>query len=85
MLLTGMAPYNNGVLDNNVPMNDPNDSVANVFQQEGYYTGYIGKWHLQMPSSNPLEPFGFSQLDPIGGLVTGSGIRLDIHKSLGEQ
>lgn len=61
MLLTGRAPYNNGVLDNRMPMNDPGESVANVFQGAGYHTGYIGKWHLQMPATNTLEPFGFDE------------------------
>ena len=61
MLLTGLAPYHNGVLDNSMPMNDPGDSVAHAFQGAGYHTGYIGKWHLQMPASNTLEPFGFDE------------------------
>lgn len=61
MLLTGKAPYVNGVIDNNVPMNEPHDAVANAFRADGYHTGYIGKWHLQEGKGNQLNEFGFDE------------------------
>ncbi|MFP6583913.1 MAG: sulfatase [Candidatus Hydrogenedentota bacterium] len=61
MLLTGKAPYINGIIDNNIPMTKPGDSVANAFRDNGYKTGYIGKWHIQKGANNELDEFGFDE------------------------
>lgn len=46
MLLTGRYPMSNGVVYNEYPVWDGQDSVATAFRAAGYDTGYIGKWHL---------------------------------------
>lgn len=61
MLMTGKAPYVNGVIDNRVHMNEPGDAIAHAFQESGYHTGYIGKWHLQLGGKNELKEFGFDE------------------------
>lgn len=45
-LLTGQYPLTNGVFYNDKAL-DPNaTTIAKVYKQAGYETGYIGKWHL---------------------------------------
>ncbi|OVE74162.1 hypothetical protein BVX94_01245 [bacterium B17] len=47
MLLTGQHPLNNGCLINDIQMLNPEkQSFADVLNANGYYTGYVGKWHL---------------------------------------
>lgn len=46
MLLSGRWPYSTGVVDNALPLPEKETSLGEVFQQAGYATGYIGKWHL---------------------------------------
>ena len=53
MLLSGVYPTKNGTISNDVGMNDNIPTVAKVYKENGYETGYIGKWHLE---SN-REPF----------------------------
>ncbi|HSH19055.1 MAG TPA: sulfatase, partial [Draconibacterium sp.] len=45
-LLTGQYPLTNGVFYNDKPLNPDANSIAKVYKQAGYETGYIGKWHL---------------------------------------
>ncbi len=61
MLLTGLSPYRTGVIDNGEPVKDPGSTMAHAFKKEGYHTGYIGKWHLQMNQKTHLAPFGFNE------------------------
>jgi len=46
MLMTGCYPMSNGVVENNRPIWDDQESVATTFKAAGYVTGYLGKWHL---------------------------------------
>ena len=57
MLLTGRWPYETGVTDNRIPLQDNEITIAKAFKSAGYSTGYIGKWHLT--AENRAEPFGF--------------------------
>jgi len=56
ILMTGRWPYQNGVLDNAIPLAPALPTVGKAFQAEGYRTGYIGKWHL---GGTDARPFGF--------------------------
>ena len=47
MLLSGRWPFSTGVIDNGLPLPIEETSLGEVFQQAGYATGYVGKWHLQ--------------------------------------
>lgn len=58
MLMTGMYPFSNGVLTNcntssrqyGNELNVKDTCFSDVLSQNGYYCGYIGKWHLDAPT-----------------------------------
>jgi arylsulfatase A-like enzyme len=56
MMMTGRWPYEQGVIDNNIALSPEHMTIGKAFQQSGYDTGYIGKWHLV---GTRAEPFGF--------------------------
>ncbi len=56
ILMTGRYPYQTGVIDNNIPLQETEFALGDAFRQAGYRTGYIGKWHL---GGTRAEPFGF--------------------------
>ncbi|HOJ34580.1 MAG TPA: sulfatase [Candidatus Hydrogenedentes bacterium] len=58
MLLTGRWPYQQGVIDNDIPLDSREMTLGKVFKKAGYRTGYIGKWHL---GGVRAEPFGFDE------------------------
>lgn len=45
-LLTGQYPLTHGVFYNDKPLDPEVNSIAKIYKQAGYETGYIGKWHL---------------------------------------
>ena len=45
-LMTGQYPVRHGVFINDVELKPNGPTLAEVFAQNGYRTGYIGKWHL---------------------------------------
>lgn len=45
-LMTGRRPLTHGVFMNDVPLSPEAVTLAKVLRQEGYDTGYIGKWHV---------------------------------------
>ena len=47
MLLTGLHPMKNGVVSNDVGIKDGIPSIATACKNQGYDTGYIGKWHIE--------------------------------------
>lgn len=52
-ILTGKYPVTNGVTHNSRTLSDNEaTSIAKLLKQQGYATGYIGKWHLD---GNDLE------------------------------
>ncbi|MNI09951.1 Arylsulfatase [compost metagenome] len=56
-LLTGKYPQSNGVYTNckigaDVMLQPDEICIGDVLKQEGYDTGYIGKWHLDLPEQN---------------------------------
>jgi arylsulfatase A-like enzyme len=44
--LTGRYPHAHGAYKNNLPMNLDEITFASVLKENGYDTGYAGKWHL---------------------------------------
>jgi arylsulfatase A-like enzyme len=46
MLLSGLYPTHNGMLINWLESNPADPSIAKTLRSAGYFTGYIGKWHL---------------------------------------
>ena len=56
MLLSGRWPYSTGVIDNALPLPAAETSLGEAFQQAGYTTGYVGKWHLQGREGIHLPP-----------------------------
>jgi arylsulfatase A-like enzyme len=45
-LMTGQYPLTHGVFINDVPLEPKGVTLGEAFQNAGYRTGYIGKWHL---------------------------------------
>ncbi len=45
-LITGQYPLTHGVLINDVPLYPKGITFGEAFRNDGYATGYIGKWHL---------------------------------------
>ena len=45
-IMTGQYPLTHGIIYNDKPLHAEALSIAEVFKQNGYATGYIGKWHL---------------------------------------
>lgn len=64
-LLTGRYPHETGVMTNvdstslGRPLSPHLPCMGNVFKQNGYETGYLGKWHLGS-TKNGLETHGFA-------------------------
>ena len=60
--VSGRYPHNTPVETNNIPMSDKIVTFAEILRQQGYTTGYAGKWHLDgtgKPQWAPLRKFGF--------------------------
>jgi uncharacterized sulfatase len=58
-LLTGKYPFSCGVwtnckigLEEKVMLRPQEICISDVLKEEGYHTGYIGKWHLDAPEQN---------------------------------
>ena len=45
-LLTGQYPLTHGVFYNDRPLKDEALTMAEIYKEAGYQTGYIGKWHV---------------------------------------
>jgi|SRR5690625_1088867 len=57
-LLTGQRPLTNGVFMNDVQLDTNAVTIAEVLDDQGYQTGYIGKWHLDGRGRSNFTPPG---------------------------
>src|SRR5213593_4059482 len=46
-LLTGKYPHSCGVPVNDIPLPAGEQTIAKTLAERGYYTGFVGKWHLE--------------------------------------
>ncbi|WP_092895412.1 sulfatase family protein [Algoriphagus aquimarinus] len=55
--LTGQYPLTNGVFYNDKPLATEAVTMAKIYKDAGYQTGYIGKWHLNghAPGEHPFS------------------------------
>ncbi|WP_238177758.1 sulfatase [Paenibacillus contaminans] len=56
-MLTGRYPLSTGVTTNcklglDIALNADEKTIGNMLKDAGYATGYIGKWHLDLPEQN---------------------------------
>jgi arylsulfatase A-like enzyme len=57
ILLTGTYPTTNRVPGNDLPLPTDLPTLGTIARENGYWTGYIGKWHLDgMPRSKFTPP-----------------------------
>ena len=49
ILMTGVWPYQNGVIKNWIELETRYQSLGQTFDAAGYHTAYVGKWHLAGP------------------------------------
>jgi len=55
-LLTGQYPLKHGLFYNDKPLSDEALTMAEIYKENGYRTGYIGKWHVN-GHKNGAAPF----------------------------
>lgn len=53
ILMTGTYPHVNGMIANDLRLREEQVTIAEIFAQNGYRTGFIGKWHLD---GGPRDP-----------------------------
>ena len=58
-LLTGRYPTATGVVNNDIKLPPTETCIAKVFRNARYRTGYIGKWHLDGPTPDPVADPGW--------------------------
>jgi len=60
--VSGLYPFHTGAPQNNLPMHDDVITFSKVLSENGYKTGFVGKWHLDgdgKPQWTPERKFGF--------------------------
>jgi len=72
MLMTGRFPMSTGITSNCMPgtdleMDQNEMCIGDILKANGYRTGYIGKWHLEIPSLNRSENPEDAATDPWDG------------------
>jgi len=72
MLMTGRYPLSSGMTANCQPgldleLGENEICIGDILKANGYQTGYIGKWHLDMPSRNKMKDPPDDPSDPWDG------------------
>ncbi len=57
-MLTGRYPHSNGAITNFIRLPDEERTFGEILKEQGYTTGYIGKWHLSGARGVDYEPPG---------------------------
>jgi len=57
-LITGRYPLSHKAISNDLPLPAEEIGIAEVLKEEGYATGYIGKWHLDGVPRDKFTPPG---------------------------
>jgi len=60
--MSGLYPQNTDTVNNNIPMRSDVRTFAEILSEQGWSTGYAGKWHLDgsgKPQWKPKRNFGF--------------------------
>ncbi|MCY4021340.1 MAG: sulfatase-like hydrolase/transferase [Chloroflexi bacterium] len=55
-LQTGLYATETGCYRNDIPLPGDSKTLAHYFGEAGYYTAYIGKWHLADTGAGPVPP-----------------------------
>jgi arylsulfatase A-like enzyme len=53
ILLTGKYPHKNGMTANDLRLRESEVTLAKLLKEQGYQTGFIGKWHLDGGKRDP--------------------------------
>jgi arylsulfatase A-like enzyme len=53
IMLTGTYPHVNGMMANDLRLREEQVTIAEILRDDGYRTGFIGKWHLD---GGPRDP-----------------------------
>jgi arylsulfatase A-like enzyme len=53
ILLTGKYPHKNGMVANDLRLRESETTLAKLLKEQGYQTGFIGKWHLDGGKRDP--------------------------------
>lgn len=61
-LMTGKHAQAHGLLQNHFPVDADQDFLANLLKEDGYQTGYVGKWHLDGGENPGYVPVGERRL-----------------------
>ncbi|MDX1637165.1 MAG: sulfatase, partial [Balneolaceae bacterium] len=56
-ILTGQYAFRHGAVDNSNPMKEGTEFFPAQLQQQGYQTGYFGKWHIGHAHDEPKPGF----------------------------
>ncbi|MDR8390388.1 sulfatase [Aliifodinibius sp. S!AR15-10] len=56
-ILTGQYAFRHGAVDNSNPMKEGTQFFPEQLQNEGYETGFFGKWHIGEASDDPQHGF----------------------------
>ena len=51
--LSGQYSHTNGIYNNRTPLNATLSTHASILRANGYSTGYVGKWHMDMQLERP--------------------------------
>ncbi len=53
IMLTGTYPHVNGMMANDLRLREEQVTIAEILRDDGYRTGFIGKWHLDGGQRDP--------------------------------